>query len=178
MPSLVPASPVPAGPSPRGAALQLCAALTLHAVAPARSVTLLCLGFSRDALERGGRLVCSLCLELLGAYGHVSLTFVSPSVPGHPGRNELFIMDAWSSEGSSVCAQQAPARLGFPGQRPGSQKRAEDGPALPPLPAAPLAPEFPWMKEKKSAKKPSQSAASPPAASSVPASGVGSPAGR
>lgn len=66
-------------------------------------------------------------------------------------------------------------------QRPGSQKRAEDGPALPPLPplpAAPLAPEFPWMKEKKSAKKPSQSAASPPAASSVLASGVGSPAGR
>ncbi|XP_057571727.1 homeobox protein Hox-B2 [Hippopotamus amphibius kiboko] len=63
-------------------------------------------------------------------------------------------------------------------QRPGSQKRAEDGPALPPppLPAAPLAPEFPWMKEKKSAKKPSQSATSPPAASSVPASGVGSPA--
>ena len=41
-------------------------------------------------------------------------------------------------------------------QRLGSQKRAEDGPALPPLPplpAAPLAPEFPWMKEKKSAKK-------------------------
>ncbi|XP_055982639.1 homeobox protein Hox-B2 [Sorex fumeus] len=66
-------------------------------------------------------------------------------------------------------------------QRPGSQKPAEDGPALPPpppppLPAAPLAPEFPWMKEKKSAKKPSQSAASPPTASSVPASGVGSPA--
>uniref|UniRef100_A0A8C9DRE9 Homeobox B2 n=1 Tax=Prolemur simus TaxID=1328070 RepID=A0A8C9DRE9_PROSS len=66
-------------------------------------------------------------------------------------------------------------------QRPGSQKRAEDGPALPPppppLPAAPPAPEFPWMKEKKSAKKPSQSATSPsPAASSVPASGVGSPA--
>ncbi|XP_036124692.1 homeobox protein Hox-B2 [Molossus molossus] len=62
-------------------------------------------------------------------------------------------------------------------QRPGSQKRAEDGPALPPppLPAAPLAPEFPWMKEKKSAKKPSQSATSPTAASSVPASGVGSP---
>uniref|UniRef100_G1PBF8 Homeobox domain-containing protein n=1 Tax=Myotis lucifugus TaxID=59463 RepID=G1PBF8_MYOLU len=65
-------------------------------------------------------------------------------------------------------------------QRPGSQKRAEDGPALPPpppppLPAAPLAPEFPWMKEKKSAKKPSPSATSPPAASSVPASGVGSP---
>lgn len=99
MPSLVPASPVPAGPSPRGAALQLCAALTLHAVAPARSVTLLCLGFSRDALERGGRLVCSLHLELLGAYGHVSLTFVSPSVPGHPGRDELFIMDAWSFRG-------------------------------------------------------------------------------
>uniref|UniRef100_A0A8C6G3R3 Homeobox B2 n=1 Tax=Moschus moschiferus TaxID=68415 RepID=A0A8C6G3R3_MOSMO len=64
-------------------------------------------------------------------------------------------------------------------QRPGSQKRAEDGPALPPLPplpAAPLAPEFPWMKEKKSAKKPSQSATSPPSASSVPVSGVGSPA--
>ncbi|XP_003786510.1 homeobox protein Hox-B2 [Otolemur garnettii] len=66
-------------------------------------------------------------------------------------------------------------------QRPGSQKRAEDGPALPPppppLPAAPPAPEFPWMKEKKSAKKPSQSSTSPsPAASSVPASGVGSPA--
>ncbi|KAM9596724.1 homeobox protein Hox-B2 [Trichechus inunguis] len=65
-------------------------------------------------------------------------------------------------------------------QRPGSQKRAEDGPALqppPPLPAAPPAPEFPWMKEKKSAKKPSQCASSPsPAASSVPASGVGSPA--
>ncbi|XP_027780568.2 homeobox protein Hox-B2 [Marmota flaviventris] len=65
-------------------------------------------------------------------------------------------------------------------QRPGSQKQAEDGPALlppPPLPTAPPAPEFPWMKEKKSAKKPSQSAASPsPAASSVPASGVGSPA--
>ncbi|XP_041581939.1 homeobox protein Hox-B2 [Vulpes lagopus] len=63
-------------------------------------------------------------------------------------------------------------------QRPGSQKRAEDGPALPPppLPAAPLVPEFPWMKEKKSAKKPSQSASSPPAASSVSASGVGSPA--
>ncbi|EPQ08927.1 Homeobox protein Hox-B2 [Myotis brandtii] len=31
------------------------------------------------------------------------------------------------------------------------------------------------MKEKKSAKKPSPSATSPPAASSVPASGVGSP---
>ncbi|XP_003278781.1 homeobox protein Hox-B2 [Nomascus leucogenys] len=67
-------------------------------------------------------------------------------------------------------------------QRPRSQKRAEDGPALPPpppppLPAAPVAPEFPWMKEKKSAKKPSQSATSPsPAASAVPASGVGSPA--
>ncbi|XP_066222501.1 homeobox protein Hox-B2 isoform X1 [Saccopteryx leptura] len=63
-------------------------------------------------------------------------------------------------------------------QRPGSQKRAEDGPALPPpppLPAAPQAPEFPWMKEKKSAKKPSQSATSPPAASSVLASGVRSP---
>uniref|UniRef100_A0A8D1PX19 Homeobox domain-containing protein n=1 Tax=Sus scrofa TaxID=9823 RepID=A0A8D1PX19_PIG len=65
-------------------------------------------------------------------------------------------------------------------QRPGSQKRAEDGPALPPppppLPATPLAPEFPWMKEKKSAKKPSQSATSPTAAFSVLASGVGSPA--
>ncbi|XP_047565207.1 homeobox protein Hox-B2 [Lutra lutra] len=64
-------------------------------------------------------------------------------------------------------------------QRPGSQKRAEDGPALPPpppLPAAPLVPEFPWMKEKKSAKKPSQCASSPPATSSVSASGVGSPA--
>ncbi|XP_011815404.1 PREDICTED: homeobox protein Hox-B2 [Colobus angolensis palliatus] len=66
-------------------------------------------------------------------------------------------------------------------QRPRSQKRAEDGPALPPppppLPAAPPAPEFPWMKEKKSAKKPSQSATSTsPAASVVPASGVGSPA--
>ncbi|XP_049636624.1 homeobox protein Hox-B2 [Suncus etruscus] len=66
-------------------------------------------------------------------------------------------------------------------QRPGSQKPAEDGPALPPpppppLPAPPQAPEFPWMKEKKSAKKPSQSAASPPTATSVPASGVGSPA--
>uniref|UniRef100_A0A8C0WCD6 Homeobox domain-containing protein n=1 Tax=Castor canadensis TaxID=51338 RepID=A0A8C0WCD6_CASCN len=65
-------------------------------------------------------------------------------------------------------------------QRPGSQKRTEDGPALPPpppLPAVPLAPEFPWMKEKKSAKKPSQSTASPSlAASAVPASGVGSPA--
>ncbi|KAL1778885.1 homeobox protein Hox-B2 [Sigmodon hispidus] len=63
-------------------------------------------------------------------------------------------------------------------QRPGSQKQAEDGPALrppPPLPAAPPAPEFPWMKEKKSAKKPSQSAASPSAASSLRASGVGSP---
>ncbi|KAM5212521.1 homeobox protein Hox-B2 [Hipposideros larvatus] len=64
-------------------------------------------------------------------------------------------------------------------QRPGSQKPAEDGPVLPPpppLPAAPLAPEFPWMKEKKSAKKPIQSSTSPPAASSVPASGVGLPA--
>ncbi|XP_077019164.1 homeobox protein Hox-B2 [Tamandua tetradactyla] len=64
-------------------------------------------------------------------------------------------------------------------QRPGSQKRADDGPALPPppLPAAPPAPEFPWMKEKKSAKKPSQSATSPsPAAASIPASGVGLPA--
>ncbi|XP_007940157.1 homeobox protein Hox-B2 [Orycteropus afer afer] len=64
-------------------------------------------------------------------------------------------------------------------QRPGSQKQAEDGPALPPppLPAAPPAPEFPWMKEKKSAKKPSQCATSPsPAASSVPAPGVGAPA--
>ncbi|KAM5273977.1 homeobox protein Hox-B2 [Ctenodactylus gundi] len=66
-------------------------------------------------------------------------------------------------------------------QRPGSQKRAEDGPALPPppppLPAAPAAPEFPWMKEKKSAKKPGQPATSPaPVASSVPASRVGSPA--
>ncbi|XP_011854774.1 PREDICTED: homeobox protein Hox-B2 [Mandrillus leucophaeus] len=66
-------------------------------------------------------------------------------------------------------------------QRPRSQKPAEDGPALPPPPpphpAAPPAPEFPWMKEKKSAKKPSQSATSPsPAASAVPASGVGSPA--
>ncbi|XP_041520956.1 homeobox protein Hox-B2 [Microtus oregoni] len=63
-------------------------------------------------------------------------------------------------------------------QRPRSQKQAEDGPALrppPPLPAAPPAPEFPWMKEKKSAKKPSQTAASPPVASSVRASGVGSP---
>lgn len=66
-------------------------------------------------------------------------------------------------------------------QRPGSQKQAEDGPALrppPPLPAAPPAPEFPWMKEKKSAKKPSQTAASSsPVASSVRASGVGSPSG-
>ncbi|XP_003931277.2 homeobox protein Hox-B2 [Saimiri boliviensis] len=66
-------------------------------------------------------------------------------------------------------------------QRPRSQKRAEDGPALPPpplpLPTAPVAPEFPWMKEKKSAKKPSQFATSPsPATSVVPASGVGSPA--
>ncbi|XP_062967468.1 homeobox protein Hox-B2 [Cynocephalus volans] len=65
-------------------------------------------------------------------------------------------------------------------QRPGSQEQAEHGPALqplPPLPAAPPAPEFPWMKEKKPAKKPSQSATSPsPAASSVAASGVGSPA--
>ncbi|XP_075417800.1 homeobox protein Hox-B2 [Tenrec ecaudatus] len=65
-------------------------------------------------------------------------------------------------------------------QRPGSQKQAEDGPALPPpplLPAAPPAPEFPWMKEKKSAKKPSQCATSPSlAAASVAASGVGSPA--
>ncbi|XP_003414715.1 homeobox protein Hox-B2 [Loxodonta africana] len=65
-------------------------------------------------------------------------------------------------------------------QRPRSQKRAEDGSALPPpppLPVAPPAPEFPWMKEKKSAKKASQCATSPsPAASSVPASGVGSPA--
>ncbi|XP_006832568.1 PREDICTED: homeobox protein Hox-B2 [Chrysochloris asiatica] len=60
-------------------------------------------------------------------------------------------------------------------QRPGSQKQAEDGPALPlpPLPAAPPAPEFPWMKEKKSGKKPSQHATSP---SPVASSGVGSPA--
>ncbi|KAI5128750.1 Homeobox Protein Hox-B2 [Manis pentadactyla] len=63
-------------------------------------------------------------------------------------------------------------------QRPGSQKQAEDGPVLPPpsLPVTPLVPEFPWMKEKKSAKKPSQSSTSPPAASSIPASGFGSPA--
>ncbi|XP_004591155.2 homeobox protein Hox-B2 [Ochotona princeps] len=62
-------------------------------------------------------------------------------------------------------------------QRPGSQKRTEDGPAPPPpLPAAPLAPEFPWMKEKKSAKKPSLPATSSPAASTVPAAGVAAPA--
>ncbi|XP_005075943.1 homeobox protein Hox-B2 [Mesocricetus auratus] len=61
-------------------------------------------------------------------------------------------------------------------QRPGSQKQAEDGPALRPPLSAPPAPEFPWMKEKKSSKKPSQSAASPSlAASSVRVSGVGSP---
>ncbi|XP_074117359.1 homeobox protein Hox-B2 [Sminthopsis crassicaudata] len=68
-------------------------------------------------------------------------------------------------------------------QRPRSQRRTEDGPGPPlpppPLPsllAAPLAPEFPWMKEKKSTKKPNQSASSPaPASSTVPASGAGSP---
>ncbi|XP_007530052.1 homeobox protein Hox-B2 [Erinaceus europaeus] len=64
-------------------------------------------------------------------------------------------------------------------QRPGRQKPAEDGPALPSpqqLPANPVPPEFPWMREKKSTKKLSQSATSPPAASSDPASGVESPA--
>ncbi|XP_027728917.1 homeobox protein Hox-B2 [Vombatus ursinus] len=69
-------------------------------------------------------------------------------------------------------------------QRPGSQKRTEDGPAPPPPPppqppllAAPLAPEFPWMKEKKSTKKSNQLASSPaPASSTVPASGAASPA--
>ncbi|XP_036306900.1 homeobox protein Hox-B2 [Pipistrellus kuhlii] len=63
-------------------------------------------------------------------------------------------------------------------QRPGSQKPAGDGPAPPPpppLPAAPRAPEFPWMREKKSARKPGPAAPSPPAASSAPASGAGSP---
>lgn len=99
MPSLVPASPVPAGPPPRGATLQLCAVLTLHTVARACSVTLLCVSFSRDGLEWGGRLVWSLHRELLGAYGHVSLMFVSPSVPGRPSRDELSITDAWSFRG-------------------------------------------------------------------------------
>ncbi|XP_008269573.1 homeobox protein Hox-B2 [Oryctolagus cuniculus] len=55
-------------------------------------------------------------------------------------------------------------------QRPGSRKRADDGPALPPPPPLPAAPEFPWMKEKKSTKKPGQAATSPsPASSAVPA---------
>lgn len=75
--------------------LQLCAELTLHAVVRARSVPLLCVGFSRDGLEWGGSLVCSLHLKLLRAYSHV-LMFVSPSVPGRPARYEPSIMDAWS----------------------------------------------------------------------------------
>ncbi|NWQ81083.1 HXB2 protein, partial [Columbina picui] len=68
--------------------------------------------------------------------------------------------------------------------RPRSQKRASHGLfQLQPRPAAqpgPLAAEFPWMKEKKSAKKaaqaPSSSSSSPPSSSSVPVPAAGSPA--
>lgn len=98
MPSPVPASPVPAGPPPRGATLQL-APSSLCTLARACSVTLLCVSFPRDGLECGGRLVWSLHRELLGAYSHVSLVFVSPSVPGRPAREELSITDAWSFRG-------------------------------------------------------------------------------
>ncbi|NXH97253.1 HXB2 protein, partial [Pachycephala philippinensis] len=66
--------------------------------------------------------------------------------------------------------------------RPRSQKRASHGllQPQPPAPAqpGPLAAEFPWMKEKKSSKKPTQapSSSSPPSSSSVPVPAAGSPA--
>uniref|UniRef100_A0A8C9L6G0 Homeobox B2 n=1 Tax=Pavo cristatus TaxID=9049 RepID=A0A8C9L6G0_PAVCR len=67
--------------------------------------------------------------------------------------------------------------------RPRSQKRASHGllqPQPPPQPG-PLAAEFPWMKEKKSSKKSTQSPSSssssfPPSSSSVPIPAAGSPA--
>ncbi|NWV80954.1 HXB2 protein, partial [Dasyornis broadbenti] len=66
--------------------------------------------------------------------------------------------------------------------RPRSQKRASHG-LLQPQPPAPAQPgpsaaEFPWMKEKKSAKKTPQapSSSSPPSSSSVPVPAAGSPA--
>ncbi|XP_063281446.1 homeobox protein Hox-B2 [Pelobates fuscus] len=56
-----------------------------------------------------------------------------------------------------------------------SQKRSDNGLAQPPLPQpGHLATEFPWMKEKKSAKKSNQG--SPPAPISAPESSGGSPA--
>ncbi|XP_043911262.1 homeobox protein Hox-B2 [Protopterus annectens] len=64
--------------------------------------------------------------------------------------------------------------------RPRSQKRAPNGlHQQPPAPSTPVATEFPWMKEKKSSKKNSQtsSSSSPsPSSSSVSGSGVDSPA--
>ncbi|XP_066065371.1 homeobox protein Hox-B2 [Chamaea fasciata] len=62
--------------------------------------------------------------------------------------------------------------------RPRSQKRASHGPSQPQPPAQPRAAEFPWMKEKKSSKKPPQapSSSSPPSSSSLPLPSAGSPA--
>ncbi|KAM9369001.1 homeobox protein Hox-B2 [Phaethornis superciliosus] len=69
--------------------------------------------------------------------------------------------------------------------RPRSQKRASQGllqlQPQPPAQPGPLAAEFPWMKEKKSAKKAPQapsssSSSSPPSSSSVPVPAAGSPA--
>ncbi|NXK70042.1 HXB2 protein, partial [Sylvietta virens] len=62
--------------------------------------------------------------------------------------------------------------------RPRSQKRASHGPVQPPPPPRPWAAQFPWMKEKKSAKKPTPapSSSSPPSSSSLPLPSAGSPA--
>lgn len=67
--------------------------------------------------------------------------------------------------------------------RPRSQKRASHGllqlQPQPPARPGPSAAEFPWMKEKKSSKKPTQapSSSSPPSSSSAPVPAAGSPAG-
>ena len=42
----------------------------------------------------------------------------SPDSPGEPGMHPWLGEAAPQPEGSSVCAQQAPARLGFPGALP------------------------------------------------------------
>lgn len=95
-----------------------------------------------------------------------------PTLIPPPLEQTLLSLDPCSNGSSSSSSSQPPPRS-QKGPRRGQAQQA-------PLQPASLAGEFPWMKEKKALKKPSQLLASPSpssSSSSLPGSAAGSPAG-